>query len=85
MVLKNGIWNTLSHLTQRRCKPKRQTMTKKEREYLRSAYLSLQNKIDGRPTTNIAAANRSAKAGAILKEVVFNVLSMAGIRKFIPN
>ena len=57
-------------------------MTKKEREYLRSAYLSLQNKIDGRPTTNIAAANRSAKAGAILKEVVFNVLSMAGDKEY---
>lgn len=53
-------------------------MTKKEREYLRSAYLSLQDKISGYPTTDLVEANRSARAGSILREVVFNVLCLAG-------
>lgn len=53
-------------------------MTKKEREYLRSAYLALQNKITGYPTTSITEANKSSKSGSVLKEVVFLVLTMDG-------
>ena len=53
-------------------------MTKKEREYLRSAYLSLQNKITGYPTTSIIEANKSSNAGSVLKEAVFLVLTMDG-------